>query len=195
MPPESHALSCPNCGSEKISYERDALLVAEVLGLRDGVLRLAAEPQPAALDDVQLACSSCGCELDLEWVDARPLARAAPSEDPFRFDRSSARAAICDPEGAIWPVNSYSDADELNALVEAAVEADLIARHDSSAYILIYPLSISEPDPVLAVTRAQGPALLGQALKLREREGESPLEFTLRLLAEVAAEANALLCR
>jgi hypothetical protein len=34
--------------------------------------------------------------------------------------------------------------------------------------------------------------LLGDSLKLREREGESPVEFTLRLLEEVVVEANGL---
>jgi hypothetical protein len=112
----------------------------------------------------------------------------------FEFHPERARHAIGNADGAIWPVNSFSDADELNNLFEAAVEAQVIARGEPGAYIHVYPLSISEPDPVLAVSRIGGPTLLGYSLGLREREGESPLEFTLRLLEEIVCEANDLLC-
>lgn len=113
--------------------------------------------------------------------------------DLFRFDSDKARAAIYDPDGAIWPVNSFSDADELNRLMEAAVDARVIAPGEVGAYIHIYPLSICEPDPVLAVSRVRGPSLLGHSLKLRDWDGETPLEFTLRLLKEIAGAANALI--
>ena len=103
------------------------------------------------------------------------------------------RRSIVDPDGAIWPVNSFTDADELNGLFEAAVHGGIIASRDPSALIHIYPLSISEPEPILAVIRSSGPSLLGYSLKLRERDGESPLEFTLRLLEETTIEANVLL--
>jgi hypothetical protein len=110
----------------------------------------------------------------------------------FRFDRARARECIEDPDGAIWPVNAYSDADELNGLVNAALDAGAVARDVSRARIYVYPMSLSEPDPVLAVDRGEGPTLLGHSLKLREREGESPVDFTLRLLTDVVEEANAL---
>lgn len=118
---------------------------------------------------------------------------AAHLRMPFRFDAACARRAIVDPDGAIWPVNSFSDADELNNLFEAAVEGQVIARGEAGAYIHVYPLSISEPDPVLAVSRVGGPTLLGYSLTLRESDGETPLEFTLRLLEEIAGAANALI--
>jgi hypothetical protein len=38
----------------------------------------------------------------------------------FRFDRARARESIEDPDGAVWPVNVHSDADELNGLVNAS---------------------------------------------------------------------------
>jgi len=53
-------------------------------------------------------------------------------------------------------------------------------------------MSLSEPDPQVTVSLGPGPALLGNPLKLRERDGESPVAFTLRLLDEVTAEANEL---
>jgi hypothetical protein len=113
----------------------------------------------------------------------------------FRFDRAAALKEITDPEGALWPVNAFSDADELNALADDALTSGVIVRRRRGAHFAIYPMSLSEPDPVLAVNLGAGPALLGYSLKLREREGESPVEFTVRLLEEMTAEANALAAR
>jgi hypothetical protein len=115
--------------------------------------------------------------------------------DLFHFDLTKARAAIEDPDGAIWPVNSYSDADELHSLVEATIDSDLIRCPLLDATLYVYPLSVSEPDPLLAVDHGSGPTLLGHQLRLRERDGESPPEYTLRLLEEVTEEANALCSR
>jgi hypothetical protein len=112
----------------------------------------------------------------------------------FQFDLARARRAISDPDGAIWAINSFSDADELNGLFEVAVECRLIAS-PGGARIHVYPLSISDPEPILALDTGSGPSLLGHSLRLREREGENPVEFTLRLLEEVVAEANQLLGR
>jgi hypothetical protein len=99
------------------------------------------------------------------------------------------------PGGALWPVNAYSDADELSTLLEAALGSGIVARRRARAHIYVYPLSISEPEPLVAVDPGAGPTLLGGALKLRHREDEDPIAFTLRLLAETVAEANALAAR
>ena len=53
-------------------------------------------------------------------------------------------------------------------------------------------MSLAYPEPIVAVNPGEGPALLGHALGLCEREGENPVEFTLRLLEEITVEANAL---
>jgi len=111
---------------------------------------------------------------------------------PFHFDAARARRAIVDPYGAIWPVNDFCDADELNDLFEAAVQSKIIRSRNRGGFIHVYPHSIAEPDPILAV-RLGSRAWLGQGLKLRERDGESPLDFTLRLLEETTIEANGLL--
>lgn len=111
---------------------------------------------------------------------------------PFSFDRSTAERSLADPDGALWPVNAYSDADELDSLVQAALDSGAIAATERRARLYIYPLSLSEPDPVLVYDPGFGRAFLGHALKLREREGESPVGFTLRLLEDVTAEADAL---
>ncbi len=113
----------------------------------------------------------------------------------FHFDRAAALKQITDPEGALWPVNAFSDADELNALADDALTSGVVARRRPAAHFAIYPMSLSEPEPILAVNPGPGPALLGYSLKLREREGESPVEFTVRLLEEITGEANALAAR
>jgi hypothetical protein len=110
----------------------------------------------------------------------------------FRFDRAKAAKSIENPDGALWPVNAYSDADELNDLLEAALASGVIARDRPRAHIYVYPLSICEPEPLLAVDPGAGPTLLGYSMKLREGEGETQVESTLRLLEELTAEANAL---
>lgn len=110
----------------------------------------------------------------------------------FHFDRARALAAITDPDGALWPVNAYSDADELDALAAAAIDTGIVARAHPRVRLYVYPLSLSEPEPLLAVDPGCGPTLLGCSLKLAEREGEDPVSFTLRLLDDLVATANGL---
>lgn len=110
---------------------------------------------------------------------------------PFNFRLDRARRGISDPDGAIWPVNSFADADELNSLFEAAVQSRVIAPRDPGWLIHVYLQSLCQPDPILAV-RVGAHVWLGDPLKLRERDGENPLDFTLRLLEETTAEANGL---
>lgn len=109
---------------------------------------------------------------------------------PFSFDRASAERSLTDPDGALWPVNAYSDADELDSLVQAALDSGAIARPHRRARLYVYPLSLSEPDPVLVFDPGHGRAFLGHALKLRDREDESPIDFTLRFLEDLVAEAG-----
>ena len=112
--------------------------------------------------------------------------------EQFRFDGATAERSLTDPDGALWPVNAYSDADELDSLIQAALDSGSIARPDRRARLYIYPLSLSEPDPVLVYDPGHGRAFLGHALKLLDREDESPVDFTLRLLEELVVDANAL---
>lgn len=66
-------MRCEHCGSERINYERDALLVATVLRVEGKTLILASAPVPARLADVQLCCFDCGREQDaMQWEDERP---------------------------------------------------------------------------------------------------------------------------
>lgn len=117
---------------------------------------------------------------------------SSATPEMFRFDRERAAADLSGPEETLWPVNAYSDADELNQLLEAAQAAGLVSS-GPPGHLFVYPLSVCEPDPLLAASLANGPTLLGHGLKLREREGEDPIAFTLRLLEDLVAEANGLL--
>lgn len=111
---------------------------------------------------------------------------------PFELNRAEAERSIRDPDGALWPVNAYTDADELDLLLQAALDAGVLARAEPCARLYIYPLSLAEPEPLLAFDPGSGPTLLGHSLKLIDREGEDPVAFTLRLLEEIVEEANGL---
>ena len=66
-------MRCEHCGSEVLSYERDALLVAMPRRLEGEILVLDTVPRPAPLDDVQICCRSCGREQDgMRWEEWRP---------------------------------------------------------------------------------------------------------------------------
>jgi hypothetical protein len=117
----------------------------------------------------------------------------SPTPDLFRLDRDRAAADLRGSEDELWPVNAYSDADELNQLLDVVQNAAVLTANRPGVRLHIYPSSISEPEPLLAVSSAAGSTLLGHKLKLLERDGEDPIEFTLRLLEEIVAEANALL--
>ena len=111
-------------------------------------------------------------------------------QQPFSFDRASAERSLTDPDGALWPVNAYSDADELDSLVQAALDSGAIARPNRRARLYIYPLSLCEPDPVLVYDPGHGRAFLGHALKLRDREDESPSTSPCACSTTLTAEAG-----
>jgi hypothetical protein len=163
-----------------------------------------ASPEVALIDrGTRLECGNCGAEFTREQsfvtvadAEAYAAARGCPdrsSAELFRFDLAKARTAIADPDGAIWPVNSFSDADELHSLLQAASECDVITCAERRAALYVYPLALTDPAPILAVDPGSGPTLVGHELAMRERDGEDPLEFTLRLLEETTEEANGLL--
>jgi hypothetical protein len=121
-----------------------------------------------------------------------PQASPPPPPRPFRFDRGRAAAELIDPDGDLWPVNAYSDADELNLLAEAAQGAGVLAAERPQARLYVYPMSLVEPEPILAVNLGSGPTLLGHAVQLRQAEAAGPVEYTLRFLTDLCAGANLL---
>jgi ribosomal protein L37E len=69
---EATELRCRRCGSGRINYERDAMLVAGVVELRDDLLVLDGPAGAQAFDDVHLVCAECGERLDgVEWDEER----------------------------------------------------------------------------------------------------------------------------
>jgi hypothetical protein len=86
---------CEHCGSDDLSYERDALLVATPLRLEGEVLVLDTAPRPAPLDDVQLCCRSCGQEQrETQWEEWRP-------------EQAPADAAVIEAEDALDMITAY----------------------------------------------------------------------------------------
>ena len=129
-------------------------------------------------------------------ADAEAEVAAKPSNgEQFTFDRAKAAQELGQAGGAISVANPYSDADEIHTLAEAALRAGIIAGSDSGTHIYVYPMSLSEPDPMVAVEVRGGLTLLGYSLRMSGLEGESPVSFTLRLLEEIVAEANSLISR
>ena len=94
QPLEPGQLRCPECGSQSIACEREAILVASVAELRDGALILTGPLTPQPLDDVQLICTECAAELaGVEWSEERP--RAVPrDEQPLTDDEALDALAV-----------------------------------------------------------------------------------------------------
>ncbi len=122
---------------------------------------------------------------------ARPSPRCL-SAGLFTLERLRAAFDLRNLEGAVSPVNPHGDADELNALVDDALFARVIRRARPDVCLAIYPLSLSDPEPILAVNPSSGPTLLGCSLKLRQHNGENPVDFTVRVLDQIVEQANAL---
>ncbi len=108
----------------------------------------------------------------------------------FAFHSTLAEIELRRGDGAIAAINPHSDADELHRLLDGAQAARLIESARAHAAIYVYPLSIGRPDPRLAVDTGAGLTLLGFEPKLSQREEEDPISFTIRFLAEAAAQAN-----
>ncbi len=92
--PAQPELRCPECGSREIACEREAILVARVADLRDGVLVLDGPLVPQPLDDVVLACAECATELpESDWSQEHPRRLSAgqePITDADALDRLAA---------------------------------------------------------------------------------------------------------
>lgn len=103
-------------------------------------------------------CASCGARFASEAA-LVTVADARGTTEPPRFSLAAERAAaeLEGLGGAIAPVNPYSDADELNGLLDDALTAGVIAVDMSggagspSARLYVYPMSLSDPEPTLAV--------------------------------------------
>jgi hypothetical protein len=157
------------------------------------------EVEPADLDQItdERRCGNCGARCPRHEALVTVLDAETPRVDPsppplFSFDAERAEFMLRQELGPLATINPHSDADELNGLLDGARGIDIILAERERAALYIYPMSLSEPDPILAVDPGVGPTLLGDPLKLRQGEGEDPITFTVRFLSEALEEANAL---
>jgi hypothetical protein len=144
-----------------------------------------------------LRCDNCGerFERDEAFMTVRDAESRVPAPVPaelFVLDLALARAELEDPDGAVQVADPHSDADELDRLLDGAQDREIIRSRRAPAMMHIYPLSVSHADPLLAVAPGTGPTLLGSEQRLRRRDGEDPIGFTLRVLEEMVEEANSL---
>ena len=146
----------------------------------------------------RIECDNCGTEFAREEAlitvaeGERDLRPETTGQELFDLDHRRAAFDLRNLEGAISPVSPHSDPDELNALVDDALFARVIRRARPDVCLAIYPLSLSDPEPILAVNPSSGPTLLGWSLKLRQHNGENPVDFTVRVLDQIVEQANAL---
>jgi hypothetical protein len=147
----SMELRCPDCASPDVA------------------------PDPQGSADERL-CGNCGarflrdsCLVTVADAEAEAAihvcATARPAPQRFRFDGEKAGAQLLDPDGDLWPVNAYSDADEIHSLVATALDVDVIVHAGSRATLYVYPLALSEPDPLVAVDGGGHPMVLGHSLR------------------------------
>lgn len=157
------------------------------------------EVEPTELDQIadQHDCRNCGARFPRRQALVTVLDAETPRVDTsppalFSFDPRRAEFMLRHKSGPLATINPHSDADELNGLLDGAQGIDIILAERERAVLYVYPLSLREPDPILAVDPGVGPTLLGHALKLRQGEEEDPISFTVRFLSEAVEEANAL---
>lgn len=142
-------------------------------------------------------CNNCGARFSRDSslvtiLDAETHRLNVTPQRLFAFNPILATIELCQVVGAITTASPHSDADELNALLDGAQAVGIISSERERARLYVYPLSVGEPEPLLAVDPGGGPTLLGFELKLRQGEGEDPVAFTVRFLEEAVSEANCL---
>lgn len=152
------------------------------------------EPDPQGSDQ-ERRCANCGERFSREAalvtvLDAEAHQPDAKPQPLFAFNPMLAAVELGRLGGAIATASPHSDADELNVLLDGAQAAGVISAERERARLYVYPLSVGEPEPLLAVDTGAGPALLGCSLELRQHEGEDPISFSVRILEELTEEAN-----
>ncbi len=123
----------------------------------------------------------------------RRSAQAKPRRR-FKLNRVKAAVELASDSGPISTIGPQSDADELRSLLDNARSAGIVEPGHLDAALVVCSLSRTDPRPLLAVDPGTGPNLHRLSLTLLQREGESPIQFTLSALAQVG-KANALTSR
>jgi hypothetical protein len=144
-------------------------------------------------------CRTCGARFPrdsaLVALSEAEAASSKPAPSPvFTFDAELVALALRNPRiEAIKAVSRDSNADELNLLLYTVRAMELIKSDRDDRWIYVYPFTIAEPDPLLAVDLgAWQPTLLGGELKVPHEEGEDLVSFTVRALQQAVDEANGL---
>jgi hypothetical protein len=145
------------------------------------------EHDPRGGDDAR-RCANCGAGFPrdsafVSVLEAEAYRGKATPPSLFTFRPEVAAIELRKGDGAITTINPYSDADELHRLLDGAQAAKIVESARARATIYVYPMSITEPDPLLGVETGAGLTVLGFELKLRQDEGEDPIAFTIRFLA------------
>lgn len=127
---EATGLRCRRCGSGRINYERDAMLVAGVVELRDGILVLDGPAGAQAMDDVHLVCAECGEGLEgVEWDEEREGRMPGEGDLLSDADALDALAAKLNEPGP-W---SGADVCELTAELLARTGREIEEKPEDAA--------------------------------------------------------------
>lgn len=160
---------------------------------------LSPEIEPDRASDVgRWHCRNCGGRFDLEFAfvrlrEAVDFRSALESEPAFHLHVALAERELRALDGTIRALSPYSDAGELHRVLDAAVATGVIEPLRVGATLRAYLFPGPEPHPVLGVALGVGAELVGPEPALRQEEGEDPVAYTLRRLAQIVGVANDLL--
>jgi hypothetical protein len=119
---------------------------------------------------------------------------ATTTPGPFILDEKKLRAALHEEERddsiiAFDPMEI--SADEIHQVVDDCLSAGIIERPSHHASLAIYPLSMSDPEPILAVDPGfGGPLLLGGSVEFRIGDVADDVDATSTVLANLVDQAN-----
>lgn len=113
----------------------------------------------------------------------------------FSLDKQKLREAFASGDDDwIEPFDPMRvDADQLHRIVDCCLERKVIDTPNRNAWLAVYPLSISDPEPLLSVNPGEGPLLLSGSVvfDIGDVRGDEVEEGIVVLSALVEA-ANAL---
>jgi hypothetical protein len=116
---------------------------------------------------------------------------------PFTLAEQKLRAALRDRarEDSIVVFDPMKvSADEIHQIVEDCLSEGIIERPSCRASLAIYPLSLSDPEPILAVGLGLGgPLLLGGSVEFGVGDASGELDAAVAVLNNVVDQANRIL--
>jgi hypothetical protein len=155
------------------------------------------EPDPESTTG-RWRCGNCGQRFDFEHA----LIRLGEAEDfrsemepdpMFHLHRNRAQIELRACDGSLRVLGPFSDAEELNQILEVAASLRVIEVRRRGAALHAYLFPGDEPHPVLGIDPGVGPELVGPELALAPEDGEDPISYTVRWLGRMVDTANDLL--